>query len=55
MYIYIIYICKYIYTIYNNIHIHITRNVLELTYDLKKLLTVTSISFFILIFILKNE
>ena len=31
------------------------RNILELTYDLKKFLTVTSNLFFIFIFILENE
>ena len=38
--------------IYN---IYIIRNILELVYDLKSLLAVTSILFFIFIFILENE
>ena len=56
MYIYYIYIYTYVYIhivyIRVNIHIHIARNILEFAYDLK---TVTSITFFIFIFILENQ
>ena len=59
MCIYIIYIYTYVYIhivyIRVNINIHIARNILEFAYDLKTLLTVTSITFFIFIFILENQ